>query len=122
MLWPLVVFLLQAQELRLTSEGKPTAARVYIVDSSGHALRIPGAVSYSRREEVHSYVDGSASVSLPPGRYLVRAEKGMAYGKACAGGPDPARRDCSHHAGHSAGIRNERTGLVLGRFAQSPEP
>ena len=86
MLWSLVLFLLQVQapgrlELHLTSGGKPAAARVYLVDASGHSLRIPGAVSYARREEVNSYVDGSASLPLPLGRYHVRAEKGMEYRK-----------------------------------------
>jgi TolB protein len=85
--WTLLFLLLQAQspgtlELRVTSEGKATAARVYLIDSSGHGQRIPGAVSYTRREEMNSTIDGSASVTLLPGRYRVRAEKGMEYRKA----------------------------------------
>jgi TolB protein len=83
--WPMLFLLLQAQgalELRVTSEGKPAAARVYIIDSEGHGHRIPGAVVYARREELNSTIDGSASVTLPPGKYHVRAEKGMEYRKA----------------------------------------
>jgi TolB protein len=86
---PFLLLLLQAPapgtlEIHTTSGlmpggGKPAAARVYITDASGKPLRIPGAVSYSRREEVNSYIDGSATLSLAPGRYHVRAEKGMEY-------------------------------------------
>ena len=85
MLWPFVLLLAQSSgllDLHLTSAGKPTAARVYIVDPAGHPLSIPGTVTYSRRNEVTSYVDGSATLPLPPGRYQLRAEKGMEYRKA----------------------------------------
>ena len=87
MRWALLLLLFQAQkpgtlEVSVTSGGQPTAARVYIVDSGGHAYRIPGAVSYARRDEVNSTIDGVASLQVPPGKYHVRAEKGMEYRKA----------------------------------------
>ena len=85
MLWPLVLLLAQSAgtlDLHLTSAGKPTAARVYILDPSGHPLRIPGAVIYSRRGETTSYVDGNAAFPLHPGKYQLRAEKGLEYRKA----------------------------------------
>ena len=82
--WALFFLLLQARpagtlELRVTSDGKPVAARVYIVDSSGHGHRIAGAVTYSRGQEVDSTIDGRATLALAPGQYRVRAEKGMEY-------------------------------------------
>lgn len=85
--WALLFFLLQlgtvgTLELRVTSEGKPTAARVYVIDSHGRGHSIPGAVNYARRGETNSTIDSTASMMLPPGRYRVRAEKGMEYRKA----------------------------------------
>lgn len=65
--------------ISVTSEEKPTAARVYIADESGHSYLIPGAVTYSRRGEEHSLVDQSASLTLSAGRYKVRAEKGAEF-------------------------------------------
>src|SRR5881396_3292053 len=66
-------------DLRVTTGGHPTAARVYIKGPDGKQLAIPGAMSYVRRVETHSIVDGSALVSLPPGKYTVRAEKGAEF-------------------------------------------
>ena len=65
--------------LHVTSEGKPAAARVYIADANGKSLAVPGAITYSRQGELHSIVDGTATIELPPGRYTVRAEKGTEY-------------------------------------------
>ncbi len=66
-------------DLVLRSDEKPAAARVYITDSDGKPVLIPGAVQYSRRGEDHSVVDRSAEIPLPPGTYKVRAEKGPEY-------------------------------------------
>src|SRR6185369_17329804 len=65
--------------LRVSTGGRPTAARVYITGQDGRQLAIPGAISYVRRVETHSIVDGSAVVSLAPGKYTVRAEKGAEF-------------------------------------------
>jgi hypothetical protein len=65
-----------ALNLRVTTAGRPTAARIYVTGQDGKQLPIPGAISYARRVETHSIVDGSAVVSLAPGKYAVRAEKG----------------------------------------------
>jgi SSS family solute:Na+ symporter len=66
-------------EVRVRSDDKPTAARVYITDAEGRPHLIPGAVTYSRRGEDHSVIDFTASAALPPGKYKVRAEKGPEY-------------------------------------------
>jgi hypothetical protein len=76
------LLLLGRLDLQVISEGHPTAARVYIIDAAGHGQRIPGAVTYARRDEVNSTIDARATVMLAPGRYHVRAEKGMEYGTA----------------------------------------
>ncbi|HTM52014.1 MAG TPA: CehA/McbA family metallohydrolase [Bryobacteraceae bacterium] len=68
-----------ALELRVSARGRPAAARVYITGEDGRRFEIPGAIVYKRQVETHSVVDGRASVSLPPGRYTVRAEKGAEY-------------------------------------------
>jgi TolB protein len=83
--WALFFLFLQAPgtlELKVTSESKPAAARIYIVDSDGHSHPVPGAINYTRRGALNSTIDGSAAITLPPGKYHVRAEKGMEYRKA----------------------------------------
>ncbi|MCL5744296.1 MAG: CehA/McbA family metallohydrolase [Acidobacteria bacterium] len=69
-------------EIAVTAGGKPTAARVYITGAGGKAYVIPGAITYTRRSESHSIVDGSATLSLPPGHYTVCAEKGAEFERA----------------------------------------
>lgn len=69
-------------EIRVTTSGRPTAARVYITDEKGEPQRVPGAIAYIRRNESHSVIDGSAAVELAPGRYTVRAEKGPEFRSA----------------------------------------
>ncbi|MBI3210948.1 MAG: CehA/McbA family metallohydrolase [Candidatus Solibacter usitatus] len=66
-------------DLSVTTQGKPTAARVYILDVAGKALSIPNAVSYIRRNETHSIVDGGKRFTLPAGMYTIRAEKGTEF-------------------------------------------
>src|SRR5262249_11093364 len=66
-------------DLRLTSGGNPAAARVYITDAGGRTATVPGAVTYSRRAEEHSYVDSAATIPLSPGAYRIRAEKGPEF-------------------------------------------
>jgi len=66
-------------DLYLRSGGKPTAARVYLIDESGKAHLAAEAVTYSRRGEDHSVIDQSAVIPLPPGKYRVRAEKGAEF-------------------------------------------
>src|SRR5262249_5295620 len=65
-----------AVNLRVTTRGAPTVARVYIAGPDGKPVSIPGAISYTRRGESHSIVERSAAVPLPPGKYVVRVEKG----------------------------------------------
>ncbi|MBI4910040.1 MAG: CehA/McbA family metallohydrolase [Acidobacteria bacterium] len=69
-------------EIRLTSGGRPTAARVYITNAAGEPVKVAGVVSYLRRQETHLVVDGLLRADLPPGIYHIRAEKGHEYGVA----------------------------------------
>ncbi len=69
-------------DLRVTTGGQPTAARVYITAEDGRPCLAPGAVTYSRRGEAHSMIDRGATIPLPPGRYVVRAEKGPEFRSA----------------------------------------
>jgi hypothetical protein len=66
-------------DLRLTSEGKPAVARVYLTDGGGHSHRIPVKILYSRFAEQHWIVDGSVQIPVSPGIYKLRAEKGPEY-------------------------------------------
>jgi hypothetical protein len=75
----LAFLLLSALNLHVTTGGHPTVARVYISDAAGKMWRIPDTVGFERRNETHSIVDREATISLPPGTYTVRAEKGHEY-------------------------------------------
>ncbi len=66
-------------DLTITADGKPATARVYITGEDGRSYLVPSAVTYSRRGEEHSLIDRSASVRLAPGKYRVRAEKGLEF-------------------------------------------
>ncbi len=66
-------------DLYVTSERKPTAARVYLHDESGKAHLFPRQVVYSQGAERHTVIDQSAAVVLPAGKYTIRAEKGLEY-------------------------------------------
>jgi hypothetical protein len=66
-------------DLRLTSDGKPVAARVYIIDSGGATHRIPVPTSYNTNGEKHWVVDGAVEMPISPGAYHVRVEKGPEY-------------------------------------------
>ena len=88
-MFPPLLFLFLAQappngtlELHLTTGGMSTAARVYLTDASGQRHLVPGAVTYTRREESHSVVDGDADIGLASGTYKIRAEKGAEYRSA----------------------------------------
>jgi len=65
--------------LRVTTGGQPTAARIYITGVDGRKYQADGAAGYTRGAEVHSVIDRSAAIPLPPGRYTVRAEKGAEF-------------------------------------------
>ena len=71
-----------ALNVRVSTGGVPTVARVYITGEDGKPIQIPGAISYTRRDEAHSIVDRTALSNLPPGRYTVRAEKGAEFRSA----------------------------------------
>lgn len=65
--------------LRVTTGRQPAAARIYITGADGRKYQAGGAVGYKRGVEVHSVIDGSAAIPLPPGAYTVRAEKGAEF-------------------------------------------
>src|SRR5262249_40620985 len=65
--------------LRLTSDGKPAVARVYLFDTSGHSHRIPVKTTYSLFAEQHWIVDSAVEIPVSPGIYRLRAEKGPEY-------------------------------------------
>jgi hypothetical protein len=90
-------------EIRVRSDDKPAAARVYITDADGRSHLIPGAVTYSRRGEDHSVIDFTASAELPAGKYKVRAEKGHEF--------RPAETSVEVAAGRTA-----RADLEVSRF------
>jgi hypothetical protein len=66
-------------DLRLTSDGKPAVARVYLFDTGGHSHRIPVKILYSRFAEQHWIVDSAVEIPVSPGIYRLRAEKGPEY-------------------------------------------
>ena len=92
----LAFLLLSTLNLHVTTGGRPAVARVYIADAAGQMFRIPGTIGYARRNETHSIVDREAAISLPPGTYTIRAEKGLEYRgveKSVTLGSEPARVD-----------------------------
>ena len=60
-----------ALNLRVSTGGAPTVARVNITGEDGKPIQIPGATSYTRRDEAHSIVDRSVLVNLAPGKYTI---------------------------------------------------
>ena len=68
-----------ALHLTVSTGGVPAVARVYITAEDGKPVQIPGAITYTRRDEAHSIVDRQAAVNLPPGKYTIRAEKGAEF-------------------------------------------
>jgi hypothetical protein len=66
-------------EIPVTAAGRPTAARLYITDAEGRVHLVPGAVTFNHRGETHSLIDRRAALSLPAGRYTIRAEKGAEF-------------------------------------------
>lgn len=68
-----------ALDISVTAAGHPTAGRIYITDAAARPHLIESAVTFTRRGESHSLIDGLASAALPPGRYTIRAEKGVEF-------------------------------------------
>lgn len=59
--------------------GSTLPSRVYLTDSAGTPLAPAGLIAYHKRNEHHFIAPGSLSVDLPPGRYVVSAERGPEY-------------------------------------------
>ena len=68
----------------LDETGKPTPARVYLRDSSGHAYFAPQTIQYNKTRDGMSeqhFVppDGTFSINLPVGSYSLEVERGKEY-------------------------------------------
>ncbi|HBY61590.1 MAG TPA: hypothetical protein DEH78_17345 [Solibacterales bacterium] len=56
-----------------------TAARYYLTDAAGKPWEPAGATVYAQREERHFVTPAGFTVSLPPGRYKLAAERGPEF-------------------------------------------
>jgi len=59
--------------------GRPVPARCYLTDSGGHNWVPSGAITYVKPPEVDFIADGQFQISLPPGQYALRVERGTEY-------------------------------------------
>ena len=55
------------------------AARCYLTDESGKPWTPAAAFSYEKRQEHHFIIQGTFDITVPPGRYLLRVERGPEY-------------------------------------------
>ena len=55
------------------------AARCYLTDESGKPWTPAGAFTYDKRQEHHFITQGAFDIAVPPGRYLLRVERGPEY-------------------------------------------
>jgi len=90
-------------DLALRFDNRPVAARVYVTDAAGKPHLARATVTYSRRGEDHSVIDGGVAIDLPPGKYKVRAEKGPEF--------HPAEASVELRAGQTTDVN-----LELARF------
>ncbi|MCX6625116.1 MAG: hypothetical protein NTY38_29465, partial [Acidobacteria bacterium] len=61
------------------ANGKPVAARVLVRDSSGATYRAEGAVEVPIGKEKWFVTAGTVRLSVPPGAYELRVERGTEY-------------------------------------------
>jgi len=54
-------------------------ARCYLTDESGKPWTPAGAFTYDKRQEHHFITQGAFEIAVPPGRYLLRVERGPEY-------------------------------------------
>lgn len=67
--------------LRIADErGRPTAARIRIVNRQDETMAAPGAISYAQNGGAfHPLEEGACHLSIPPGRYRMTVAKGFEY-------------------------------------------
>lgn len=66
-------------EVRDTRNRQQVAARCYLTDESDKPLNPAGLFTYDKRLEHHFIIQGTFDIALPPGRYLLRVERGPEY-------------------------------------------
>ena len=66
-------------EVRDAGNRQRVAARCYLTDESGKPWTPAGAFTYDKRQEHHFITQGTFDLAVPPGRYLLRVERGPEY-------------------------------------------
>jgi len=66
-------------EIRDQSSGQLVPARLYLEDDKGNRWTPEGVIRYDKEQEHHFISSGSFTISLPPGRYSLTAERGPEY-------------------------------------------
>jgi hypothetical protein len=59
--------------------NRRVAARCYLTDESGNPWTPAGTFTYEKRQEHHFITQGTFDIAAPPGRYLLRVERGPEY-------------------------------------------
>jgi hypothetical protein len=59
--------------------GRPTKARCYLTDSADQGWTPSRAMTYVKPLERHFFADGEFRISLSPGKYVLRVERGAEY-------------------------------------------
>jgi hypothetical protein len=66
-------------EVQDAGNRQRVAARCYLTDGSGKPWNPAGAFTYDKRQEHHFISQGTFDIAVPPGRYLLRVERGPEY-------------------------------------------
>jgi len=66
-------------QVRDSRSRQLVAARCYLTDESGKPWSPADAFTYNKRQEHHFISQGTFAAALPPGRYLLRVERGPEY-------------------------------------------
>ena len=66
-------------EVRDAGNRQRVAARCYLTDESGKPWTPPATFSYEKRQEHHFIIQGTFDIPVPPGRYVLRVERGPEY-------------------------------------------
>ena len=66
-------------EVRDAGNRQRVAARCYLTDESGKPWTPAAAFTYDKRQEHHFITQGTFDIAVPPGRYLLRVERGPEY-------------------------------------------
>jgi hypothetical protein len=66
-------------EVQDAGKRQRVAARCYLTDESAKPWNPAGAFTYDKRQEHHFITQGTFDIAVPPGRYLLRVERGPEY-------------------------------------------